>query len=240
MIDALDHPRDFVMEVYLHPRPENAGANSSNLNWNGVSSGTQAKIGEKLVQTGLVVRAPDLFALEDESVSEYKRLAFREGKKGTSPQKINELLTAQIPVAVEKHERLVAEYVRAHKPVFYYNPDFDLASIPRLFIESVEAEGPIFEWPPRGRTELFFAGEATSMRLYPRDLARFCREAYRRAVEPEEVDDWVDWCFRPKRGIQAVRLRRAVKEGVKALLARLSLHSGAHRRSEQTTTAHRL
>ena len=57
VIDApLDQPRDFVMEVYLHPRPEIAGANSSNLNWNGVSSGTQAKIEEKLVQTGLVVR----------------------------------------------------------------------------------------------------------------------------------------------------------------------------------------
>ena len=104
--------------------------------------GTQRKIDEKLVQTGLVVRAPDLFALEDDSVSEYRRTAYLEGRKGASPQKINELLKAQIPVAVEKHERLVAEYVRANKPVFYYNPDFDLASIPRLFIESVEVEGP--------------------------------------------------------------------------------------------------
>ena len=69
----------------------------SNLNWNGVSSGTQAKIGDKLVQTGLVVRTPDLFALEDELVNEYRQTAFLEGRKGTSPQKINELLTAQIP-----------------------------------------------------------------------------------------------------------------------------------------------
>ena len=91
-------------------------------------------------------------------MNEYHRTAFLEGRKGTSPQKINELLTAQIPAAVEKHERLVAEYVRANKPVFYYNPDFDLASIPRLFIESVEVEGPIVEWPPKGRHGVVLRG----------------------------------------------------------------------------------
>ena len=220
VIDApLDHPRDFVMEVYLHPRPENAGANSSNLNWNGVSSGTQAKIGEKLVQTGLVVRAPDLFALEDDSVSEYRRLAFLEGRKGTLPQKINELLTAQIPVAVEKHERLVAEYVRANKPVFYYNPDFDLASIPRLFIESVEVEGPIVEWPPRGRTELFFAGEDRTIDAsYIREIfARFLPRAYRRTVEPGDVNDWVEWVLRVQKEYELSGFD-AVKEGIKAVL----------------------
>src|SRR5256885_14826409 len=89
------------------PRPEIAGANSSNLNWNGVSSGTQAKIGDKLVQTGLVVRAPDLFALEDESVNQYRQTAYLEGRKGTSPQKINELVEAHIPVPDEQHDRLV-------------------------------------------------------------------------------------------------------------------------------------
>ncbi len=220
VIDApLDQPKDFVMEVYLHPRPEIAVANTSNLNWNGVSSGTQAKIGEKLVQTGLVVRAPDLFALEDESVSEYHRTAYLEGKKGTSPQKINELLTAQFPPAVEKHKRLVAEYVRANKPVFSYNPDFDLASIPRLFIESVEVEGPIVEWPPKGRTELFFAGEDRTIDAsYIREIfARFLPRAYRRTVEPEEVNDWVDWVFRAQKEYELTGLD-AVKEGIKAVL----------------------
>jgi mono/diheme cytochrome c family protein len=220
VIDApLDQPKDVVMEVYLHPRPEVAVANTSNLNWNGVSSGTQAKIGDKLVQTGLIVRAPDLFALEDELVSEYHRTAYLEGKKGTPPQKINEILTAQFPAAVEKHERLVAEYVRANKPAFSYNPDFDLASIPRLFIESWEVEGPIVEWPPRGRRELFFAGKnrAIDARYIREIFARFLPRAYRRAVEPEEVDVWVDWVFRAQKNYELSGFD-AVKEGIKAVL----------------------
>jgi hypothetical protein len=81
VIDApLDQPKEFVMEVYLRPRPEVAGANRCGLYWNGVPSGTQAVIDKKLVQTGLVVRAPDLFAMEDEAVSEYHRIAYLEGK----------------------------------------------------------------------------------------------------------------------------------------------------------------
>ena len=128
-------------------------------------------------------------------------------------------MTAQIPVAVEKHERLVAEYVRANKPVFYYNPDFDLASIPRLFIESVEVEGPIVEWPPKGRTELFFAGEDRTIDAsYIREIfARFLPRAYRRAVEPEEVDDWVDWVLQAQKDYELSGFD-AVKEGIKAVL----------------------
>jgi hypothetical protein len=220
VIDApLDQPKDFVIEVYLHPRPENAQANTTNLNWNGVSSGTMAKISEKLVQTGLVVRAPDLFDFEDEAVSDYQRTAYLEGRKGTPPKQINEILTAKFPEVVEKHERIVAEYVRANKPVFYYNPDFDLASIPRLFIESCEVEGPIVEWPPKGRTELFFAGEEREIDAsYIREIfARFLPRAYRRAVGSEEVDDWVSWTLQTQKDYKLSGFD-AVKEGVKAIL----------------------
>lgn len=220
VIDApLDQPRDFVMEVYLHPRPEVAGANRSNLNWNGVSSGTQAMIGGKLVQTGLVVRAPELFAMEDEAVREQQRIAYVEGKKGTSSQKINELLTARFSEVNEKHARLVAEYVRDNKPVFSYNPAYDLESIPRLFVESVEVEGPIVEWPPKARRELFFAGEERTIDAgYIREIfARFLPRACRRAVEPAEVDDWVAWVLRAQKdyGLSGCD---AVKEGIKAVL----------------------
>lgn len=220
VVDApLDQPRDFVIEVYLHPRPDIAGANTSNLNWNGVSSGTQAVIDGKLVQTGLVVRAPDLFALEAECVREYERIAYAEKKKGSSPQKINDLLTAQVPLAVEKQERLVAEYVRDNKPVFYYNPDFDLDSIPRLFVEWCEVEGPIVDWPPQARTDLFFAGEERAVDAgYIREIfARFLPRAFRRAVTPAEVDDWVAWVLQAQQDYQLSGVE-AVQEGIKAIL----------------------
>jgi hypothetical protein len=114
---------------------------------------------------------------------------------------------------------MVAEYVRAHKPVFYYNPDFDLASIPRLFIESVEVEGPIVEWPPKGRTELFFASEDRTIDAgYIREIfARFLPRAYRRAVEAEEINDWVDWVLQAQKDFKLSGFD-AVKEGIKAVL----------------------
>jgi hypothetical protein len=220
VIDApLDQPRDFVMEVYLHPRPEVAGQNRSNFNWNGVSSGTQRRVGENLVQTGLVVRAPELFDLENELINKYKQTAYLEARKGTSPEKINKLMTAQIPPAVAKHEEMIAEYVRGNKPVFYYNPDFDLASIPRLFVESVEVAGPIVDWPPQARTELLFAGEERTIDAsYLREiLARFLPRAYRRAVEPEEVEDWLTWILRTQKQYQLSGFD-AVREVVKAVL----------------------
>jgi mono/diheme cytochrome c family protein len=220
VIDApLDQPKDFAVDVYLHPRPEVAAGNRVNLFWNGVPSGSQAMIDGKLVQTGLVVRAPELWKLEDDCVSEYQRTPYVEGKKGTPQQRINELMTAQIPVAVEKHDQIIAKMVRDSTAVFSYNPDFDLESIPRLFIESLEVEGPIVEWPPRARKELFVGGEERAIdSTYLREIfASFLPRAYRRTVEPEEVDDWVTWVLKAQAAFQLSGLD-AVREGVKAVL----------------------
>lgn len=57
-------------------------------------------------------------------------MAHVEAKRGTPQQIINELLTAHITEVSERYEQLVAEYIRANKPVFSYSPDYDLASIP--------------------------------------------------------------------------------------------------------------
>ncbi|WP_420196872.1 DUF1592 domain-containing protein [Chthoniobacter flavus] len=220
LVDApLDQPKDFVVDVYLHPRPEIAAGNRTNFYWNGVPSGSQAAIEGKLVQTGLVIRAPELWQFEDESVIAYNRTAYVEGKKGTSQQRINELMTAQIPAVNEKYDRLIADYVSAGKPVFFYNPDFDLESIPRLFIESWEVEGPIVEWPPQGRKELFAGGEERPIdSSYIHEIfARFLPRAYRRAVEPAEVDDWVKWVLQAQADFKLSGID-AVKEGIKAVL----------------------
>ena len=220
VVDApLDQPQDFVMDVYLHPRPEIAVTNRVNFFWNGVASGSQASIGGKIVQTGLVVRAPDLFKFEEECVREHERIAYVEGKKGTSQQKINELLKAQITEATEKYDRLVADYVGAANPVFFYNPDFDLAAIPRLFIESCEVEGPIVEWPSRGRQALFVAGEERPVDAgYIREIfAHFLPRAYRRAVAPQDVDHWVAWVLKAQADFKLSGVD-AVKEGLKAVL----------------------
>jgi len=72
------------------------------------------------------------------------------------------------------------------------NPDaLDKAKLPKLYLDWVELEGPIYEqWPPKSHTALFFKPEDT-----PRDLAyalemfeQFMPRAWRRPIRPEEVE----------------------------------------------------
>jgi mono/diheme cytochrome c family protein len=62
---------------------------------------------------------------------------------------------------------------------------------PTLLVDWVEWEGPVYEsWPPPAHQRLFFAGEGRTKDLpYAREiLTRFATLAYRRPVEPVEVD----------------------------------------------------
>ena len=80
------------------------------------------------------------------------------------------------------------------------------------------------------------------MPSYIREIfARFLPRAYRRAVEPEEVNDWVDWVLQAQKEYKLSGFD-AVKEGIKAVLCSpgflfIQEPTGD---SEQTTTAHRL
>jgi len=220
IIDApLDQPKDYVLEIYLHPRPEVSGNNMARLTWNGVRAGAQEVVRGVVVQTGLILSVPELHKLEWELVNEHYRIASEEKKKGTPAARINEILTSRFAEVNDKHNKFVQAYVEAKKPAFVYNPDYDLQSIPRLWLESWEVEGPIIEWPPKGRRKLFFAGEERPIDdAYIRDIfARFLPRAYRRAVEPEEINDWVAWVLRAQQDYKLSGLD-AVKEGVKAVL----------------------
>ncbi len=220
IVDApLDQPKDFVMEVYLHPRPEVSGTNTIRLTWNGVRAGAQEIIRGATVQTGLIQRVPELNRLESDLVLEHYRIASEEKKKGTPQDKINELLKSRFAEVNEKHDKAVQEYIEAKKPAFVYNPDYDLESLPRLWLESWEVEGPIVEWPPKGRTKLLFAGEDRPIDAgYIREIfARFLPRAYRRAVEPEALNDWLEWVLKAQKDYSLSGVD-AVKEGIKAVL----------------------
>jgi hypothetical protein len=66
---------------------------------------------------------------------------------------------------------------------------------------------------------LFFAGEDRTIdaRYIGEIFARFLPRAYRRAVLPEEVNDWVLWVLQAQKAY-ALSGQGAVKEGVKAVL----------------------
>lgn len=72
-----------------------------------------------------------------------------------------------------------------------YNPELDVEKLPRIFIESIEVEGPIEkEWPPASHRSLFFTGDERQDLGYAREIfARFLPRAYRRPVTREETED---------------------------------------------------
>ena len=67
----------------------------------------------------------------------------------------------------------------------------DKAKLPKLYLDWIELEGPLYEqWPPRSHKALFFNSDDA-----PRDLAyaremftQFMPKAWRRPIRPEEVD----------------------------------------------------
>ncbi|MCE9603719.1 MAG: DUF1592 domain-containing protein [Planctomycetia bacterium] len=72
------------------------------------------------------------------------------------------------------------------------NPDvLDRSKLPKLYLDWIELEGPIYEqWPPKSHKALFFKAEDA-----PRDLAyaramfeQFMPRAWRRPIRPEEVE----------------------------------------------------
>jgi hypothetical protein len=103
-------------------------------------------------------------------------------------------------------------------PYWIYNPKHDIAKLPRLWIGKMEWEGPIVDWPPKGRKALFFAGEEREDDGYLREIfARFLPKAYRRPVTNEELERVVQWTLAVK-AEQGLSFPLAVREGVKNVL----------------------
>lgn len=72
------------------------------------------------------------------------------------------------------------------------NPEtVDIARVPKLFVDWIEIEGPLYEqWPPKSHEILFFKGkDAVNDVAYAREIfARFMPRAFRRAVAPAEIE----------------------------------------------------
>jgi len=103
-------------------------------------------------------------------------------------------------------------------PYLVYDPKLDIAKRPRLWVGTVEWEGPIVEWPPKGRTQLLFAGEERDDPGYVHEIfARLLPLAYRRPATAEEIERVVAWTLKA-RSERKLTLALAVREGVKNVL----------------------
>ncbi len=103
-------------------------------------------------------------------------------------------------------------------PQWIYNPKLDIPKRPRLWLGKMEWEGPIVNWPPKGRKDLFFAGEDREDDGYLREIfQRLLPLAYRRQIAPEELDRVVNWTLKAKTD-RGLSFTQAVREGVKNVL----------------------
>lgn len=93
-------------------------------------------------------------------------------------------------------------------------------ALPRLFVDWIEIEGPLYEqWPPKSHETLFFKSPETSQTLeYAREIfTRFLPRAYRRPVTDTEVERLVGLV--ESELAQGASFTDAIKLGVTYILA---------------------
>jgi hypothetical protein len=190
----IDQPKDFEMMLFLRAGPPDLDR-TYRIGW--------------IKATDVVVKNPIIEKLD----KEYLDLLYAVRKN--RPQ-------AEIDEGNKKLEDYYEHYQKTRREVKVFhviNPKIDLEAIPRLWIESLDIEGPVLSWPPKGRTELLFAGTERAVdKDYIREIfARFLPRAYRRPVEPKEVDEIVSWVLRTQEE-NKLSGGQAVAKGVRAVL----------------------
>jgi hypothetical protein len=200
LIDApLDTPKDYELLMYLQ-----AGApgmtRSMDIGWdNGNHDVIIRDTTYEKAQSRPIVLAGDI------------ERAIGEKKPAEVIAALKSELNAAHAVALESRRTFAG-------PHWVFDPDLDPAQRPRLWLGTCEWEGPIVEWPPKGRTRLLYAGEDRDDPEYLRSIfERFLPLAYRRPATREEVDQIVARATRV-RTERKLSLALAVREGLKHVL----------------------
>jgi hypothetical protein len=202
VIDApIDQPREFELMIFLRPGTPDI-PRSLRLGWNGGPS-------------KLVIDSPSYARIQ----KEWNDLYYKNERlfKKQPPAPPEELAAAK--KAVEDMTERYSKGMRELDVAYVFDPDVGLETIPRLWIEWLEMDGPIADWPPRGLSELFYDGDSRVVdEPYLREIfTRFLPRAYRRPVEPREVDAVVAWVLKAQKA-NKLSGSEAVREGVKLVL----------------------
>ena len=138
--------------------------------------------------------------------------------RAKSEKKSPEEIEAKKKLLEETIEKATENRKTFEGPYWIWNPKLNIAKRPRLWIGKMEWEGPLVEWPPQSRKDLFFAGEEREDDGYLREIfTRLLPLAYRRQVTPEELDRVVNWTLKTKAD-RTLSFAKAVREGVKNVL----------------------
>jgi mono/diheme cytochrome c family protein len=200
LIDApLDQPKEYEFFVYLQSGPPDF-----NRNW---------KIGWDNGDQEVVRVNPKYWDVQWKPVTIAGEIAraIRDKKPDAEMESLRKKSEEAIAAALENRKTFNDEY-------YIWDPKLDIAKRPRLWVGEMSWEGPVVEWPSKGRRELLFAGEERNDDSYLREIfARFLPRAYRRPVTSDEVDRVVQWTLNTK-AARNLSFVNAVREGVKNVL----------------------
>ena len=201
VIDApLDAPREYEFLMYLQMGPPGM-SRDWRIKWD---------FGDR---KEAVIADPKYWDVQWKQVTVGGDIARAKSEK-KSPEEIEakkKLLEETIAKATENRKTFEGPY-------WIWNPKLNIAKRPRLWLGKMEWEGPLVEWPPKGRKALFFAGEEREDDGYLREIfTRLLPLAYRRQVTPEELDRVVNWTLKAKTD-RSLSFAKAVREGVKNVL----------------------
>jgi hypothetical protein len=200
LIDApLDAPKDYEFLVYLQTGPQ-----GFNRGW---------RIGWDNGGHDVVIVNPEYWKVQWHTVTTGGQL-----ERAIKEKKPEEEIAKLRKQSEEAHAAARENRKTFKGPYYIFDPKLDIAKRPRLWLGAMEWEGPLVDWPPAGRKQLFPAGEERQDDAYVREIfAKFLPRAYRRPATPEELDRVVEWTLKTKNE-RGMTLPRAVREGIRNVL----------------------
>lgn len=200
VIDApLDAPQTYEFLMYLQ-----AGPPGMNRNW---------RIGWDNGDKDVIKVNPEYWDVQWKPVTIAGQIerAIREKKPAEEIARLKQQSEEALAAALENRKSFSGAY-------YIWDPKLDIDKRPRLWVGPMQWEGPLVDWPPKGRQTLLFAGEDRDDDGYLREIfARFLPRANRRPATADEVDRIVAWT-REVKAARSLSLTQAVREGVKNVL----------------------
>jgi hypothetical protein len=193
LVGSLDEPGTAEQLVFLRAGRDEQKA-SITFQWNGIPD--------------LVPANPELIKLVNRRVSTFAKIPILIDKKAPA---------AEIDALKRELDGVVKQLYAFTGPAYVYNPKYELATVPRLWLERIEIEGPIVDWPPPSHRALGYdestpENETGLMQIFGRLLPR----AYRRPVADEEIDRFTGVVARTMRS-QELSFREGLRFGLKTL-----------------------
>jgi len=152
---------------------------------------------------------PALLKLVSRRVSTFAKIPILIDKKAPA---------AEIDVLQKELEQAVKQLYKFDGPAYIYNPKYDLKTVPRLFLQGVDIEGPIVDWPPASHKALGYDDATPENEIgLSAVFGQLLPRAYRRPVAADEANRFVQAVAATMKE-QKLSFRDGLRFGLKTLL----------------------